>query len=145
MDDQRLAAGLIASGILIAVVAGIATPQGMYQAYRTHYKWDPGLSVRDWRYVVRICNIDLSGLAGGTPPSLVQLLIRAVNKIPNIDVGRPAIYCNRAVRTWLEIQVQGQPNLALRWEDWAGKPVLTFRGIPIRTVDVIRNNEARVE
>jgi hypothetical protein len=32
MDDQRLAAGLIASGILIAVVAGIATPQGLYQA-----------------------------------------------------------------------------------------------------------------
>jgi len=32
MDEQRLAGGLIASGIVIAVVAGIATPQGLYQA-----------------------------------------------------------------------------------------------------------------
>ena len=30
---------------------------GMYQGYRTHYKWDIGLCVRDWRYVVRIANI----------------------------------------------------------------------------------------
>jgi hypothetical protein len=138
-------AGLMQKDLGEQTVFDTGTPPGMYQAYRTHYKWDSGLSVRDWRYVVRICNLDLSELAGGSPPSLVQLLIRAVNKIPNVDVGRPAIYCNRAVRTWLEIQVQGQPNLALRWEDWAGKPVLTFRGIPIRTVDAIRNNEARVE
>jgi hypothetical protein len=31
-DGQRLAAGLIAGGIVIAVVAGAATPQGLYQA-----------------------------------------------------------------------------------------------------------------
>lgn len=31
MDDQRLAAGLIAGGILLFAVAGIATPQGLYQ------------------------------------------------------------------------------------------------------------------
>jgi hypothetical protein len=120
------------------------TPPGMFQAYRTHYKWDPGLTVRDWRYVVRICNVDVSDLAGETPVSLINLLIRAVNKIPNIEVGKPAIYCNRAVKTWLEIQVLDKGNLALKWEDWAGKPVLTFRGIPIRTVDAILNNEARV-
>ena len=32
---------------------------GMYQGYRSHYKWDLGLSVRDWRYVVRIANVDV--------------------------------------------------------------------------------------
>jgi len=32
MDDQRLAAALISIGLLIFVVAGIATPQGLYQA-----------------------------------------------------------------------------------------------------------------
>ena len=25
---------------------------GKYQGYRTHYKWDIGMSLRDWRYVV---------------------------------------------------------------------------------------------
>ena len=33
-------------------------PQGgRYQGYRTHYKWDLGLTLRDWRYVVRIATI----------------------------------------------------------------------------------------
>jgi hypothetical protein len=31
-----------------------------YQAYRDHFKWECGLTVRDWRYVVRICNIDVT-------------------------------------------------------------------------------------
>jgi hypothetical protein len=120
------------------------SPPGQYQAYRTHYKWSPGLSLRDWRYVVRVCNIDVSDLAGATPVSLVNLLIRAINKVPNIDAGRPAIYCNRAIKTWLEIQALSKANLALKWDEWGGKPVLTFRGIPIRTVDAILNTEDRV-
>jgi hypothetical protein len=35
---------------------------GRMQAFRTHYRWDVGLTVRDWRYAVRIANIDRSGL-----------------------------------------------------------------------------------
>src|SRR5262245_4146764 len=33
---------------------GLASPQwagGRFEAYRTHYRWDVGLCVRDWRYV----------------------------------------------------------------------------------------------
>ena len=33
---------------------------GQYEAYRTHFKWDAGLTLRDWRYVVRIANVDMS-------------------------------------------------------------------------------------
>lgn len=137
-------AGLQQKDLGEQTVSDTGTPPGQFQAYRTHYKWDPGLSVRDWRYVVRICNIDVSDLAGATPINLVNLLVRAVNKIPNIEVGKPAIYCNRAIKTWLEIQALGKANLALKWDEWGGKPVLTFRGMPIRTVDAILNNEARV-
>ena len=32
---------------------------GRYDVLESHYKWDCGLSVRDWRYVVRIANIDM--------------------------------------------------------------------------------------
>ena len=39
---------------------------GRYQGYRTHYKWDIGAVLRDWRFVVRIANIDASDLAAGT-------------------------------------------------------------------------------
>lgn len=35
---------------------------GKYEGYRTHFQWKNGLTVRDWRYVVRIANIDISKL-----------------------------------------------------------------------------------
>ena len=34
------------------------------QAFATRYQWKNGLVVKDWRYVVRICNIDISDLNG---------------------------------------------------------------------------------
>jgi hypothetical protein len=120
------------------------TPPGQFQAYRSHYQWKAGLSVRDWRYVVRIANIDVSDLAGQTPPDLIRYLIRAYHKIPTVGMGKPAIYCNRAVATWLDIQSLAKANLALRYDEVQGKKVNTFRGIPIRTVDAIKTNEDRV-
>ena len=36
------------------------------QAFATRYQWKNGLVVKDWRYVVRICNIDISDLVGVT-------------------------------------------------------------------------------
>src|SRR5699024_9511602 len=35
---------------------------GRYEGYRTHYQWKAGLSVKDWRYVVRIANVDVTAL-----------------------------------------------------------------------------------
>ena len=35
-----------------------------YQAYRDHFKWEIGLVLRDWRYVARIANIDVTQLTG---------------------------------------------------------------------------------
>src|SRR5690625_1038728 len=44
---------------------------GRMEAYRTHYRWDAGLTVRDWRYVVRVANVDITGLASSTEQTLV--------------------------------------------------------------------------
>lgn len=115
-----------------------------FEAYRTHFKWDSGLSLRDWRYVVRIANIDVSDLSGATPANLINLLIRAVHKLPNTRMGRPAIYCNRAVATWLDIQALNKTNVNLRYAEVFGEEVLTFRKIPVRICDAIVNNESRV-
>ena len=134
---------------------------GMYQGYRTHYKWDCGLTVRDWRYVVRLANIDVSTLAGGTPPDLIKGMIRGLHRLPTqpvatgisrtgandddcFNAGRTAIYCNRTIRSWLDIQAAYKSNVLLRMDEYEGKPVTTFRGIPIRTCDALLNTEARV-
>lgn len=122
---------------------------GRFQGYRTHYKWDAGLTLRDWRYAVRICNIDVEdlltfGSGSDTSANLIRLLIQAVNKIPNLGMGRPAIYVNRTIQTWLEIQAAEKPNVQLGFKDFGGEKVLAFRGIPIRRCDAILDTEADV-
>jgi hypothetical protein len=128
-----------------------------YQGYRDHFKWELGLTVRDWRYNTRICNIDVSDLAGSSAANIINALVRAVHRIPTImqsgtttsdapsingAMGRTVIYCNRTIRTYLDLQAMNKTNVLLKMEEWDGKPVTTFRGIPIRTCDAILNNEA---
>ena len=50
--------------------------------YRSHYNWDNGLALRDWRYVVRIANIDVSDLDATTPVDIVKLMIKALHRMP---------------------------------------------------------------
>lgn len=134
--------------------------QKPYEAYWTHFKWQQGLTLRDWRYVVRICNIDVTTLSGGSPPNLITALVRAAHRMPTqpanlgpvqtsdakdrISMGRVAIYCNRTIRTWLDIQALNKTNVLLRFDEWDGKPITTFRGVPIRTCDQLLTSEARV-
>lgn len=115
-----------------------------YQGYRTHYKWDAGLTVRDWRYAVRIANIDVSDLGGATPPDLVKFMIKATHKVPSLKTGQPVFYMNRTGRQWLDIQAANKENVMLKMSEFEGRPVREFLGIPIRTCDQILNTEDRV-
>jgi len=119
---------------------------GRMEALRTHYKWDCGLAVRDWRYVVRV-QIDYEDLTkdAASGPDLFDLLVQAVEMVPDLNAGRPAFYCNRSVRTWLRRQLINKvKNSTLSMENIAGKMVLAFDGIPFRRVDQILNTESGV-
>lgn len=71
---------------------------GQYEGYRTHYKWDNGLCLRDWRYVVRIANIDISDLSDpAAAANIAKLMVKALHRIPNRGMGRPVFYMNRTV------------------------------------------------
>ena len=61
-----------------------------------------------------------------------------------MSMGRTVIYCNRIIRTYLDIQAVNKTNVLLRLDEWDGEAVTTFRGIPIRTCDQLLNTEARV-
>lgn len=134
---------------------------GFYWAYVDHYKWELGLTVRDWRYAVRLCNIDVSDLATTNAANLITGLIRGLRRLPTTSpnlspvqssdaptisgsMGRTAIYCNRTVSTYLDIQALNKTNVLLKMDEFDGRPVTTFRGCPIRTVDQILNTEATV-
>lgn len=134
-----------------------------FQAFQTRYKWACGLAVRDWRYVVRIANIDVTQLTGSSAANIFAMLIAAVNKPPVMPsgvsgvqmagpeasgkpVGAPrwAIYCNRTIRTAMELQALNKTNALIQLQQYGGMVVTTFRGIPIRTTDALLNTETRV-
>ena len=140
----------------------VADPSGnTYQAYRDHFKWEIGLCGRDWRYCVRICNIDVTQLTGVSAANLINLLIRGLYRLPTApttatsiqtsdtpavraDMGRTVIYCNRVIRTYLDLQATNKTNVLLQINEFDGKVVTTFRGIPVRTCDAIINTEAQI-
>lgn len=122
---------------------------GRMEAYRTHYRWDCGLTVRDWRYVVRIANIDKSTITkdAATGPDLLDLMAQATDLIPSFGMGRPAFYASRTVMSYIRRQMTNatkQSTLTMQ-QAGGGRPgLLDFDGIPIRRCDALAADEALV-
>ena len=126
------------------------------QAYATRYQWKNGLVVKDWRYVVRICNIDVSDLMtqsgtqeAGDATAIIKLMSRALYRIPNMAMGRAAFYMNRTVHSGLAIAALDKSQYVLKVNEGLsqfGTPYswLTFQGVPLRKVDAILNTESLV-
>lgn len=118
-----------------------------FRGYRDHYKWNCGIALRDWRYAVRICNIDVSDLLAdttGASVKIIEAMIRAVHRVPNLRMGRPAFYMNRTVRECLDIQAMNKANVQLSIKEYDGEFITSLRGVPFRTVDALLNTEAAV-
>lgn len=126
------------------------------QAYATRYQWKNGLVVKDWRYVVRIANIDVSDLvsqsgtqAASASTAIIKLMSRALYRIPNMAMGRAAFYMNRTVHSGLAIAALDKSQYVLKVNEGLsqfGLPYswLSFQGVPLRRVDAIVNTESRV-
>ena len=121
---------------------------GRMEAYRTHYRWDIGLTVRDWRYIVRAANIDVGELnkdPATAGADLVDILTQCLEAVEALTNGRAAFYVNRTVRSYLRRQmVTAVKSSTLTMENLAGKQVLSFDGVPVRRVDQLVSTEARV-
>lgn len=117
-----------------------------YQILRTHYKWNIGLTVRDWRYVVRIANIKTASLVkdAATGADLVDLMVQALELPPKMSGVRWAFYCNRTIRSFLRRQIINKDNVWLSMGEVAGKKALMFDDVPIRRCDAILNTEATI-
>jgi hypothetical protein len=120
---------------------------GSYEAYRSHYKWDCGLTVRDWRYIVRVANIDVSELTknASAGADLIDLMAQACELVQDLNMGKPAFYCNRLIKGFLRRQIVNKTaSSSLTMEEVGGKPVMGFAGVPVRRVDQILNTEATI-
>lgn len=138
-------AGLIHEDLGIETVLDSSSRK--YRAYQDRYQWKCGIAVRDWRYVVRIANIDTSDLlkTAATGGDLPDLMTRALERIHSLSGVRPVFYGNRTVRSFMRRQqVSKVANSTLAFDTIAGKPVLSFAEVPFRRVDALTNAEARV-
>ena len=117
---------------------------GKYEGYRSHYKWDLGLTVRDWRYVVRIANIEPGTFRTAGAPKLINKMIQAAEMIPNLSMGKPVFYARRETRTEIREQIIEKPNVNLTYDTVDGKIASKFGEIPVRRIDALLLNEERV-
>ena len=116
----------------------------MYEAYRTHYKWQAGTTLDDWRGCARVCNIALSGTAT-TGDKLIEAMITAKNKIEAKYLSRLKIYVPRDIKTVLELAALGKSANCLSITEAAGQFQTSFFGIPIEVCDAISTAEAEVK
>lgn len=123
---------------------------GRMEAYQTHYRWDCGLCIPDWRYVVRIANIDKSLLtrvytsgAFSSGAHLPDLMFQAMRLVPNLSMGRAAFYMSRDTMSWVMRQTSAAvQNATLTTEMVGGKMTTAFMGIPMRRCDALSADEA---
>jgi len=127
-----------------------------FQAMRALYQWKNGIAVKDWRYAVRICNIHVPDLTGQTgtqaaaaATNIINLMSRALDRVPNLGMGRAAFYANRTVYSMLRLAALNRSSNALSIEQGLtqfGTPqaLTRFLGVPLRKVDQLLNTEARV-
>jgi len=120
-----------------------------YYAMEELFTWHVGLAVKDWRYVSRIANIDVSDMAAGSV-KLYNFMRKAYYKLQNRRVagGKICIYCNRDVMEALDALATNagaaDSFIRLKTMEIEGKEVNTYRGIPIRETDALLNTEARI-
>jgi hypothetical protein len=127
-------------------VAGIGGAR--MRVYRDRWQWKAGLALKDWRYVVRICNIDTANLVAnsGSQAMITQLMIKAVHRVQNLRMGTPVFYMGRTAMEFLDIQrrVDVLTGGQLSYDAVDGQMTYSFRGIPVRLVDQLLETEARV-
>jgi hypothetical protein len=109
-----------------------------------------GLTVRDWRQVARVANIDVSDLQAGSV-DIYKYMRQAFWKLKKhrISGGRIAIYCNADVLEALDADSTPTTSTSASFvrltpTEVDGMEVMSYRGFPVRQVDAILNNEAQI-
>jgi hypothetical protein len=127
-----------------------------FRAYADRFQWKNGLVVKDWRYAVRVANVDISDLVSQTgtqeptdATAIIKMMSRAIDRLPSLSNVNPSFYVNRTVASHLRIVALDKSNQALSVQESLnqfGDTIFTLRflGIPVRIVDRLTETEAAV-
>ena len=131
-----------------------------YYVMADHFEMHTGLAVPDWRYVVRIANIDYSDLIAGNLTNILDLMRQAYYQLRargymndtglllgNIVQGMTTIHAHRDFIEQYEAALEAQGiNMVSPSDAAAGfYPIASsYRGMPIYETDALLTTEARV-
>ena len=127
-----------------------------FRAYMSLWKWKNGLVVKNWKYAVRIPNIDISDLVAKSTTQAItaataidKLMARAIDRIPKSSSAKLAFYVNPTVASHLRVMAMDRSTGAVTIEpaiNQFGDNIhqLMFLGIPVRIVDALIETEAVV-
>ena len=131
--------------VTVETTAGVGATR--MRAYQDQWQWKCGIALKDWRYVVRICNIDISNLVSkSSAADLIEFMIKAIHRLPTMKLGKPVFYMNRSTFQMLDIQRRDDVQVGgqLTYAEVDGVMQPSFRGIPIRICDALLETESRV-
>jgi len=120
---------------------------GTYYGYEEQFEIDHGLVIKDFRQASRGANIDVLNLKSGTNAAdLIDLMISMAYTIDNPENGQGVWYVNRTIEAHLHKQslTKVGAGAGLTYDNYQGKRILTFLGMPIRRSDTLLNSETRV-
>jgi hypothetical protein len=123
--------------------------QRPYYVKEELFKHHVGLAVKDWRYVTRVANIDVSNMQGGSV-KLYDFLRTAYYRHHgrNMGMGKTVIYCNRDVLECLDKLATNAGSsdnfVRLKHTEVEGKEITSYRGMQVKECQAILNNESVV-
>jgi hypothetical protein len=126
-----------------------------FMGYTDHFIWRCGITVRDYRAIVRIANIDVSNLVtNSSAADIIARMIQAYYRMPTMlrknafgqvdGLARAAWYVNPTVKAILHTQAMTKAANQITLREIEGREIVTFLGLPVREVEQILNTEARV-
>lgn len=136
------------------IQTSVTLGNGYLDAYVDKWQWKSGLAVKDWRYVVRCANVDVSDLVSGSgtqnAQQLIKLMSRMISRLPSPGGVTPVFYMNRTLYSMLRVQSLDKSQNALgvtQGLDQFGHPLrgtLTFDNVAIRLNDQLLLTESAI-
>jgi hypothetical protein len=128
-----------------AAGAAVGMTSGFMRAYQDRFVWEPGLAVRDWRYAVRIANINVSTLVSSiTTPDIIAAMSRSLDRLPTLKGVTPVFYMNRTLYSFMRLQGLNYSKNAISVQPALNQFELGFEGVPIRRCDQLISTEAAI-
>jgi hypothetical protein len=124
--------------------ATAATRLAAFTAFVTHFKWQLGLAVQDYRQVVRlqVDSDDTAGAFADTSKALILAMSDAINALFTQEGAQLRWYMNRTVFGKLQRQLLSASNELLNYIAEGGRQIPTIYGIPVRITDGLVSENA---